>query len=97
MVQRFEFTYELTHKTLKRFMALTGANPEDIAQMAFSDLIRTGNAQGLLSKDWADWKGFREMRGSTSHDFECDLLIIGVAGRPAHFPEASPFSPVFGK
>jgi len=63
LVQRFEFTYELTHKTLKRFMALTGANPEDIAQMAFSDLIRTGNTQGLLSKDWAEWRGLGKCAG----------------------------------
>jgi nucleotidyltransferase substrate binding protein (TIGR01987 family) len=91
LVQRFEFTYELTHKTLKRFMALTGANPEDIAQMAFSDLIRTGNAQGLLSKDWADWKGFREMRGSTSHAYDERIALKVVAEIPAFLSEAKFF------
>ena len=91
LVQRFEFTYELTHKTLKRFLAITTSNPEAIAQMAFSDLIRTGNAQGLLSKDWGDWKGFREMRGSTSHAYDERIALKVVAEIPAFLSEAKFF------
>ena len=67
LVQRFEFTYELTHKTLKRYLELNSANPLEFDQMAFADLIRSGSEKGLLLQDWTHWKKFREMRGSTSH------------------------------
>lgn len=51
LVQRFEFTYELTHKTLKRFMSMTASSSADTDQMTFPELVRTGNALGLLSAD----------------------------------------------
>ena len=70
LVQRFEFTYELGHKVLKRYLEYASANPEQIDTMAFQDLIRTGNEQALLLGEWPDWRGFREMRGKTSHTLQ---------------------------
>jgi nucleotidyltransferase substrate binding protein (TIGR01987 family) len=63
LVQRFEFIYELTHKMLKRFLSMTASSSVDIDQMTFSEFIRAGHAQGLLSTDRAVWRGFREVRG----------------------------------
>jgi hypothetical protein len=40
LIQRFEFTYELSHRTVKRFLKETAASPDDIEQMSFADLIR---------------------------------------------------------
>ena len=91
LVQRFEFTYELTHKTLKRFLSMTASSSADADQMTFSELIRTGNAQGLLSADWAVWKGFREMRGSTSHAYDERIALKVVAEIPAFLQEAKFF------
>jgi nucleotidyltransferase-like protein len=48
LIQRFEFTYELSHKMLRRYLKEIAASPDEIEQMPFADLIRTGNAQGLL-------------------------------------------------
>src|ERR1700760_2090631 len=48
LIQRFEYTYELCHRTLKRFIQRTAASPEEVDRMAFQDLIRTANQQGLL-------------------------------------------------
>ena len=45
VIQRFEFTYELSHKMLKRFLESTSPSPANIDEMAFQDLIRTGNEQ----------------------------------------------------
>jgi len=56
LIQRFEFTYELSHKMLKRFLEFTSPSPANIDELAFQDLIRTGNEQGLLLSDWAQWK-----------------------------------------
>jgi hypothetical protein len=50
-IQRFELTYEISHKLLKRHLELTAATPEEIDRMGFADLIRTANEQGLLRGD----------------------------------------------
>ena len=75
LVQRFEFTYELGHKILKRYLEYASANPEQFDEMTFQDLIRTGNEQGLLLGDWPDWRGFREIRGKTSHTYDEDVAL----------------------
>src|SRR6266478_4385219 len=62
LIQRFEFTYELSHKMLRRYLKETAASPDEIERMPFADLIRTANAQGLLRGDWPTWPRFREMR-----------------------------------
>ncbi len=70
LIQRFEFTYELTHKMLKRYLEEIAASPDEIERMPSADLIRSGNAQGLLRSDWPVWRRFREMRARTSHTHE---------------------------
>lgn len=69
-IQRFEFTYELAHKMLKRFLEATSANPDEFDNMAFQDLIRSGNERGLLRSDWSRWKDYRTARGTTSHTYD---------------------------
>ncbi|HER27637.1 MAG TPA: nucleotidyltransferase, partial [Rhodospirillales bacterium] len=69
VIQRFEFTYELAHKTLKRYLEMTAPTPDVIDGMSFQDLIRTGNEQGLLLNDWEEWKQYRQSRTDTSHTY----------------------------
>ena len=40
LIQRFEFTYELSHKMLRRYLKETAASPEEIDRIPFADLIR---------------------------------------------------------
>ena len=47
LIQRFEFTYELTHKMLRRYLRMISPTPDEFDQMPFQDLIRTGNERGL--------------------------------------------------
>jgi nucleotidyltransferase substrate binding protein (TIGR01987 family) len=88
LVQRFEFTYEIAHKLLKRFLEYTSPNPEQFDGMSFQDLIRTADEQGLLLGEWADWRRFREMRGKTSHAYDEDVALEVVAGIPRFIEEA---------
>lgn len=69
-IQRFEFTYELAHKMLKRYLEATSANPDEFDKLAFQDLIRSGNERGLLRSDWSMWKDYRTARGTTSHTYD---------------------------
>lgn len=69
-IQRFEYTYELSYKMLKRYLGMTGPSAEEIDQMAFPDLIRTGSEKGLLLNDWEKWKTYRGARNITSHTYD---------------------------
>ena len=88
LIQRFEFTYELSHRTLKRFLKGNAASPDDIEQMAFADLIRTANAQSLLRGDWPAWRTFRQLRARTSHTYNATTAEQVVAAIPKFLQEA---------
>lgn len=68
-IQRFEYTYELSHKMLKRYLEMTEPNAKEIDQMPFADLIRTGSERGLLLKGWDVWSTYRYARNLTSHTY----------------------------
>lgn len=82
LIQRFEFTYEISHKMLKRYLEMTSATPEQFDAMPFQDLIRTGNEAGLLRSDWPTWRRYRELRAKTSHTYSEDVALIVVAEIP---------------
>ncbi len=91
LIQRFEFTYEQVHKTLKRYLEYTAATPEEIDRMAFSDMIRTANEQDLLLGEWSDWRGYRAMRNQTSHSYDEAVALKVVEGIPQFLKEAVSF------
>jgi hypothetical protein len=53
LIQRFKFTYEISHKMLKRFLEDTSPTPTIYDSMSFADLIRSGNEHALLLGTWA--------------------------------------------
>ena len=87
LIQRFEFTYELSHKVLRRYLREGAASPEEIDRIAFADLIRSGNAHGLLSSDWPVWRRFREIRARTSHTYDAEVASQVVSEIPAFLRE----------
>ncbi len=87
LIQRFEFTYDLAHKMLRRYLAAGDANPDAVAQMSFPTLIRTANERGLLLNEWPRWKGYRDDRNITSHTYDETKAIRVVAGIPAFIEE----------
>jgi len=87
LIQRYEFTYEISHKMLKRHLEMTSANPEAFDALPFADLIRTANEQSLLKSDWSAWKIFREMRAKTSHTYDEDIAQTVVKVIPAFIEE----------
>jgi len=87
LIQRYEFTYEISHKMLKRHLEMTSASPEAFDALPFADLIRTANEQSLLKSDWSAWKIFREMRAKTSHTNDEDIAQTVVKIIPAFIDE----------
>lgn len=89
LIQRFESTYEISHKMLKRYLERAAPSPEEIDRLSFPDVVRTGNEQGLLKSDWPAWRRFREMRSRTSHTYNEEVAQVVVAGIPEFLAEAS--------
>ncbi len=69
-IQRFEYSYDISHKMLKRHLEMTSANPAEYDGMSFQNLIRSGNEKGLLKSDWPQWKIYRHSRNITSHTYD---------------------------
>jgi nucleotidyltransferase substrate binding protein (TIGR01987 family) len=86
LIQRFEITYELCHRLLQRFIGRTAASPDEVDRMAFHDLIRTANQQGLLLGDWPAWRRYRDARAS--HTYEATIAQEVAAAIPGFLAEA---------
>lgn len=63
-IQRFEFTFEVAWKTLKRFLEENSIEPID--RLTNRQLFRLGFEQGLL-RDSAAWMLYLGRRNLTSH------------------------------
>ncbi len=72
VIQCFGFTYELSHKMLKRYIESTAASPDEVDLSTFQNLVRTGNEKGLLRSDWSKWRTYRQARTDSSHTYDED-------------------------
>jgi nucleotidyltransferase substrate binding protein (TIGR01987 family) len=88
LIQRFESTYELCHRTRRRFIRQTAASPDEIDRMAFQDPIRTANQQGLLLGDWPAWHRYRDSRAKTSHTYHAKTAQEVAETIPGFLAEA---------
>lgn len=88
LIHRLKCTYELSHRMLKRYLEYTAATPDQYDSMAFQDLIRSGNEQGLLLGEWPHWRRYRDMRGKTSHTYAEAVALEVVASIPEFLQEA---------
>ncbi len=89
LIQRFEFTYELSHRMLRRYLRMTAPSPDEYDRMPLQDLIRAGDDQGLLRGDWPLWRRFRDMRARTSRTYSAAVAEQVVAGIPEFLAEVT--------
>ena len=68
-IQAFEFTYDIAHKMLRRWLLIVDPGLELEFNMAFQNLFREGYARGLVRSEWRTWSGFRQARNITSHTY----------------------------
>jgi len=64
-IQRFEYTYELSIRMLRRKLEEISDHAEEIQQASFRDLIRIAAAKGLINNP-TRWFEFRAKRNITS-------------------------------
>ena len=84
-IQRFEYTFELSWKMLKRRLEFDLPNSHSVDAMSFRDLIRTGAERGLIT-DADAWMVFRDRRNITSHTYDA-VKAAAVAASIAPFAE----------
>jgi nucleotidyltransferase substrate binding protein (TIGR01987 family) len=70
VIQRYEYTFEISHKILRRFLSDAESSREEISEMLFNDLIRLGCKRGLLLNDLETWNKYRKLRNLTSHNYD---------------------------
>jgi nucleotidyltransferase substrate binding protein (TIGR01987 family) len=70
VIQRFEYTFEIAHKILRRFLSETESSRTEISEMLFNELIRLGCKRGLLLNDLETWDKYRKLRNLTSHNYD---------------------------
>ena len=87
-IQAFEYTYELTHKTLKRYLEETEPNRDDVDRWTFQDLIRHGAERGLLLNSWDKWTEYRYSRNKTSHSYDSSVVEVVIHIIPEFIVEA---------
>jgi nucleotidyltransferase substrate binding protein (TIGR01987 family) len=69
VVQRFEYTFEISHKILRRFLSEAESSRAEISEMLFNELVRLGCKRGLLLNDLETWDKYRKSRNLTSHNY----------------------------
>ena len=78
VIQRFEYTYELCIKMLKRYLELNTSSKGEVDLMSFNDIIRKSNIKGLLSGNLEKWQKYRDMRNITSHTYDVEKAIMVI-------------------
>lgn len=69
VIQRFEYSYELSWKMLKRQLEIDSQTPVSIDAMGFKDMIREGAERSLINNPEA-WFEYRRQRNITSHTYD---------------------------
>lgn len=70
LIQRFEYTYSLALKMMKRYFKISAFENDNIEGMTFNEMIRTANKMGLLLSNLEVWNNFRMKRNMTSHTYD---------------------------
>src|SRR5574344_1392692 len=70
VIQRFEYTYSLALKFLKRYFKSSAFVLDDIESMTFNEIIRQSNKMNLLLSNLEIWNDFRQKRNMTSHTYD---------------------------
>jgi nucleotidyltransferase substrate binding protein (TIGR01987 family) len=86
-IQRFEFTFELCWKMLKRRLELDLPNAAEVDGMSFRALMRAGAEQGLVA-DVTPWWVYRDKRNITSHTYDAVKAAEVAAVLPAFANDA---------
>ena len=89
VIQRFEFTYSIALKTLRKYFIERAFVIDDVNNLSFNEMIRIASKLNLIKSDLEKWTQYRTMRNLTSHtyDEEIALKVVGIV--PDFYKEIS--------
>lgn len=70
VIQRFEYTYSLALKMIRRYLELSLDEPMSVDGMDFNSIIRKSNEIGLIFNNLEKWNSYRLARNLTSHTYD---------------------------
>ncbi len=87
LIQRFEFTYSMCERMLRRFLEATASAGEEIDAMSLPTLIRTASERGLLLHGWDRWEVYRRTSNKTSRTYNEAVAVEVVELLPEFLAE----------
>lgn len=87
-IQRFEFTFELCWKMLKRRLEVDLPNAAEVDGMSYRALLRAGAEHGLVS-DVTPWWVYRDKRNIPHHTYNAAAAAEVAAVLPAFAADAT--------
>ena len=87
VIQRFEYSYELCWKMLKRQLEIELPSPSVLDGLFFRELIREGAERGLI-ENAENWFVYREQRNITSHVYDEKKAMIVYRAAIEFFDDA---------
>ncbi len=88
VIKRFELTYELSIRNLRRFLLDSVISDPDVEDLSFQGLIRIGARERLLQAGWPEWKDFKDARNQTVHSYHEAKARLVVEGARTFLPQA---------
>lgn len=86
LVKTFELTYEMSVKTLRKYLVANSEKPDEVSEFDFRELIRLADQSGLLQSAWPEWNDFRKNRGRTVHTYG-DQVALQITEQLPRFAE----------
>jgi nucleotidyltransferase substrate binding protein (TIGR01987 family) len=90
-IQRFEYTYELSVKYMRRQLEALADSPSSIDELGFKDMVRAAAERGLI-EDPTAWFGYRELRNATARTYDPDKAQLVFTALPAFLADAQGLS-----
>lgn len=88
VVKRFELTYELSIRNLRRYLLDSVISDPDVEDLSFQGMIRIAAREKLLKSGWPAWKDFKDARNQTVHSYHEPKARLVVEGARSFLPQA---------
>ena len=83
VVKRFEYTFEVSRKVLRRYLIDRDAEIARIPAAELNRFVELGVQANVLRGDWSVWRQLRDARNLTSHDYgEAKAREVAEAATP---------------
>ncbi len=91
VIKRFELTYELSIRNLRRSLLDSAISNPDIEDLSFQGMIRIAARERLIQVGWPEWKAFKDARNQTVHSYHEPKARLVVEGAREFLPQAEFF------